>query len=187
MTIRFEAFISLAFLDSASNYYHDRCNEKYQNVVLLRLQRWRILLLSNLAFYKGTYCTLYWRPINVNKLTQYDFFPSHAVIPGLFVCHMAHRTYFSSLSLIGRTADCLNLFNFLVPRRGFLWIEPLSYPRNMIDVFHINLLILWLRKCNFLLKFLLMATRQHLRVFFTQSLSRIQITLYSVLGLSFDF
>lgn len=57
----------------------------------------------------------------------------------------------------------------------------------MIDVFHINLLILWLQKCNFLLKFLLMATRQHLRVFFTQSLSRIQITLYSVLGFSFDF
>lgn len=110
------------------------------------------------------------------------FFPSHAVIPRLFVCHMAHRTYFSSLSLIGKTADCLNVFNFLVPRRGFLWIEPLSYARNMIDVFHINLLILWLQKCNFLLKFLLMATRQHLRVFFTQSLSHIQITLYSVLG-----
>lgn len=74
MRIRFEALISLAFLDSASNYYHDRCNEKYQNVVLLRLRCWRILPLSNLAFYKGTYCTLYWRPINVNKLTQYDFF-----------------------------------------------------------------------------------------------------------------
>lgn len=28
MRIRFEALISLAFLDSASNYYHDRCNEK---------------------------------------------------------------------------------------------------------------------------------------------------------------
>lgn len=53
MRIRFKALISLAFLDSASNYYHDRCNEKYQNVVLLRLQCWRILLLSNLAFLQG--------------------------------------------------------------------------------------------------------------------------------------